>query len=168
MDIVDKRIASLTKLTDHQIDELLKVNESVMSDIDITKIDEHNIPCHYYMTKYLNWPSKERHLLIENLKGNGYEDSISSWMLNLPAEDGFLGVTDIWNENRFRSGIVKSYCLSDECVINIEGAVYKLTKGEGISFSLTMTHSIPKSPNDQKWVCTLHPYEAKYHHMVKM
>lgn len=109
----------------------------------------------YTRSKWTDWSAQKRQDFKDCFDIQLIDKSLIGWFLEIPKEKGFLDKMTYWNGKKMAANVTAMALLPDMHII-LDGERKEVKTGETITFNLSQTHEINKSPKDQLWACIMH------------
>jgi len=145
----------LSRINQKELDNLETIFNSVeKTDFPIRMgMNFPDIVSYYLVSRWYEWDNTTRSTFLTSFPKQIADESIVGWVINFPANKGFLDTQDYWVGSRM-AGYITAYALTDN-EVTINNVPIQVKRGQGIHFGLKEYHSIKKSSKNQKWACLM-------------
>jgi hypothetical protein len=146
----------LPNLTNNNITKLENLSSSIgyRDKIEHIGVNGYNRLSIYNTSKWYDWTRQQKQEFKSCFEDDFSNKAIIGWFLKFPKTTGFLDEIDYWKTTN-AAGIILAYALNDGQDIYLNHNKVVVNKGEGIAFSLRLTHEVKAKPTEQNWACLM-------------
>lgn len=109
----------------------------------------------YHFSKWYSWTRHERLSFFKLLPKELLDLTFMANFTKYQADIGYLDKIVQFRDRKQPAGRITAIALNDNQQIIVNDVLMTLDAGDVISFKVTETHAVPKSPKEALWVVTL-------------